>query len=94
MGMLGDHPNVLSIHDLGDEGGQPYLVLPLMPGGDVASLLEEAEDHRLRLALLRRGDKMVRSGSIGRAEDILYLPPEKVETRVSARGFVGACRGA
>ena len=28
LGRLGDHPHVLSIHDLGDEGGQPYMVLP------------------------------------------------------------------
>ena len=49
MGRLGDHPPVLSIHDLGDEGGQPYMVLPLMPGGDVETLLEKAEDHRLPL---------------------------------------------
>ena len=47
MGRLGDHPHVLSIHDLGDEAGQPYMVLPLMPGGDVGTLLEAAEDHRL-----------------------------------------------
>ena len=49
MGRLGDHPHVLSIHDLGDEAGQPYMVLPLMPGGDVGTLLEKAEDHRLPL---------------------------------------------
>lgn len=46
---LGDHPHVLSIHDLGDQGGQPYMVLPLMPGGDVESLIAAAEDHRLPL---------------------------------------------
>ena len=49
MGRLDDHPHVLSIHDLGDEAGQPYMVLPLMPGGDVGTLLEAAEDHRLPL---------------------------------------------
>ena len=49
MARLGDHPNVLLIFDLGDEGGQPYLVLPLMPGGDVGTLLEAAEDHKLPL---------------------------------------------
>ena len=38
----------------------------------------------LRSALLRRGDKMARSGSIGRAEDILYLLPEEIERRGSA----------
>ena len=47
MGRLGDHPHVLSIHDLGEDNGQPYMVLPLMPGGDVGTLLEKAEDHRL-----------------------------------------------
>ena len=46
---LGDHPHVLSIHDLGDEAGQPYMVLPLMPGGDVEGLLESVESHRLSL---------------------------------------------
>ncbi|MCH8184704.1 MAG: protein kinase, partial [Chloroflexi bacterium] len=49
MGRLGDHPHVLSIHDLGEDNGQPYMVLPLMPGGDVGTLLETAEDHRLPL---------------------------------------------
>ena len=28
---------------------EPYLVLPLMPGGDVGTLLEAAEDHKLPL---------------------------------------------
>ena len=49
MGRLGDHPHVLSIHDLGEDSGQPYMVLPLMPGGDVETLLEKAADHRLPL---------------------------------------------
>ena len=49
MGRLGDHPHVLSIHDLGEDNGQPYMVLPLMPGGDVETLLGKAEDHRLPL---------------------------------------------
>ena len=47
MARLGDHPHVLSIHDLGEEDGQPYMVLPLMPGGDVARLLDNADGHRL-----------------------------------------------
>jgi serine/threonine protein kinase/tetratricopeptide (TPR) repeat protein len=47
MGRLGDHPNIMTIHDMGDEDGQPYIVLPLMPGGDVGSLIEKAPEHRL-----------------------------------------------
>jgi tetratricopeptide (TPR) repeat protein len=32
---------------MGDEKGQPYIVLPLMPGGDVASLIEKAPERCL-----------------------------------------------
>jgi len=42
MGRLGDHPNIMTIYDMGDEKDQPYIVLPLMPGGDVESLIEKA----------------------------------------------------
>ena len=47
MGKLGDHPNIVGIFDMGEEKGQPYVVLPLMPGGDVESLIEKAPEHRL-----------------------------------------------
>jgi tetratricopeptide (TPR) repeat protein/archaellum biogenesis ATPase FlaH len=49
MGRLGDHPNIVTIHDMGEHEGQPYIVLPLMPGGDVEGLIEKASDHRLPL---------------------------------------------
>ena len=47
MGRLGDHANIMTIHDVGEETGQPYIVLPLMPGGDVESLIEKAPERRL-----------------------------------------------
>jgi tetratricopeptide (TPR) repeat protein len=49
MGRLGDHPNIITIHDLGDHEGQPYIVIPVMPGGDVEGLIEKATEHRLPL---------------------------------------------
>jgi hypothetical protein len=49
MGRLGDHPNIMTIHDMGDENGQPYIVLPLMPGGDVGNLIEQAPERRLTI---------------------------------------------
>ncbi len=49
MGRLGDHPNILQIHDLGEDNGQPYLVLPLMSGGSVEGLIDKAADHRIGL---------------------------------------------
>jgi tetratricopeptide (TPR) repeat protein len=47
MGRLGDHPNIVAIYDMGDHEGQPYIVIPVMPGGDVEGLIEKATDHRL-----------------------------------------------
>ena len=47
MGRLGDHANIMTIHDMGEEKGQPYIVLPLMPAGDIDSLIEKAPERRL-----------------------------------------------
>jgi tetratricopeptide (TPR) repeat protein len=47
MGRLGDHPNIMTIYDMGDENGQPYIVLPLMPKGDVEGLIEKAPERYL-----------------------------------------------
>jgi len=49
MGRLGDHPNIVAIYDMGDYLGQPYIVIPVMPGGDVEGLIEKATEHRLPL---------------------------------------------
>ncbi|MSQ15304.1 MAG: hypothetical protein EXR50_05525, partial [Dehalococcoidia bacterium] len=35
LGRLGSHPNIVSVHDLGEENGHPYMVTELMEGGDV-----------------------------------------------------------
>jgi hypothetical protein len=47
MGRLGDHPNIMSIYDMGNHEGQPYIVLPIMAGGDVESLIEKSPERRL-----------------------------------------------
>ena len=49
MGRLGNHPNVVTVYDIGQEGEQPYIVLPVLPGGDVEGLIEKAPDHKLPL---------------------------------------------
>lgn len=55
MGRLGDHPNIVPIFDLGQEKDpatgvqQPFMVLPLMIGGDVEGVIEKATEHRLPL---------------------------------------------
>lgn len=35
MGRLGDHQHIVTVYDMGDEEGQPFLVTELMGGGDV-----------------------------------------------------------
>jgi len=47
MGRLGDHPNIVAIYDMGDHEGQPYIVIPVMPGGDVEGLVQKAPEHHL-----------------------------------------------
>ena len=47
MAKLGDHSNIVPLHDFGDEEGQLYMVLPVMRGGDVQTLIRNAPEHRL-----------------------------------------------
>jgi eukaryotic-like serine/threonine-protein kinase len=49
MGRLGDHPHIVTVHDIGDEDGQPYIVSQYMEGGDLEGLLRGGENHRLPL---------------------------------------------
>jgi len=47
MGRLRDHPHIVTVHDIGDENGRPYIVSQYMAGGDLEGLLQQAENHRL-----------------------------------------------
>jgi len=56
MARLGDHPHIVTVHDIGEEHGQIYVVSQYMAGGDLASLLHAADHHRLPV------DRVVRIG--------------------------------
>jgi eukaryotic-like serine/threonine-protein kinase len=43
MGRMGTHPHVVTIFEIGEEGGAPYVVTELLGGGDVEGMLEKAE---------------------------------------------------
>src|SRR5215217_1337638 len=48
IGRLGDHPNIITVHDVGKlDDGTPYLVMRAMTGGSLADLLAR---ERLELA--------------------------------------------
>ncbi len=49
MGRLGSHPHIVTVYDIGEENGQPYLVLPVLPGGDVEGVIEDAPEHKLSI---------------------------------------------
>ena len=49
MGRLGTHPHVVTVFDLGEHEGQPYIVTELMGGGDVEGLIEEVDHGHLPL---------------------------------------------
>ncbi len=42
MGRMGAHPHMVSVFDLGEENGAPYIVTELMGGGDVEGEIEQA----------------------------------------------------
>ncbi len=73
MARLGDHPNLMPIHDLGDENGLPYMVQPLMVGGDIEALIADAEDGRLSLeAALRVSIEICRGLEFAHAKGIIH----------------------
>jgi tetratricopeptide (TPR) repeat protein len=49
MGRLGAHNNIVTVFDLGDHEGQPYIVQELMAGRDVEKLIQSAPDNRLSI---------------------------------------------
>ena len=62
MARLGDNPTIMPIFDLGEENGHPYMVGPLLGGGDVETLIENAGDGRLSLGDALRIAREVCSG--------------------------------
>lgn len=57
MAQLGDHANVVPVYDMGEEDGALFLVSQYMSGGDLSTLLAEAEGGTLAI------DEVVRIGS-------------------------------
>src|SRR6185503_11576675 len=47
MGRLGDHPHIVTVFDVGEEDGRPFIVSQYMAGGSVDDLLQGATQHRL-----------------------------------------------
>ncbi|MGH2829899.1 MAG: serine/threonine-protein kinase, partial [Actinomycetota bacterium] len=49
MARLGDHPNIVTVHDIGEEAGRQFIVSEYMAGGSVEDMLAKTDDNRLPL---------------------------------------------
>jgi class 3 adenylate cyclase len=81
MARLGDHPNVVTVHDIGEEDGEPYIVSQFMAGGALEDLLEQAPDRRLELpSALRIAQGVTRALEHAHANGIVHrdLKPANV----------------
>jgi class 3 adenylate cyclase/tetratricopeptide (TPR) repeat protein len=59
MARLGDHALIVTVYDVADEDGRPYIVSQLMPGGSVADRLRDGDDGRLPIDdALRLGEQV------------------------------------
>lgn len=73
MGRLGDHPHIVTVFDIGDEAGAPYIVSQYMAGGDLAGLIKQAEDHRLPLDVaLRIADQICQALEHAHANGVIH----------------------
>ena len=49
MGRLSAHTNIVTVFDLGEHDGQPFMVTELMAAGDLGTLIGKAPDRRIPL---------------------------------------------
>jgi tRNA A-37 threonylcarbamoyl transferase component Bud32/tetratricopeptide (TPR) repeat protein len=62
MARLGDNPHIVTVYDIGEEEGQPYIVSQYIESGSVADLLKRTENGRLSLEqVLRIGAQVSRA---------------------------------
>jgi class 3 adenylate cyclase len=81
MARLGDHPNVVTVYDVGEESGQPYIVTQYIPGGSVDDLLTVAEGRRLGIPdCLRLMEQVCRGLAYAHRQGIVHrdLKPKNV----------------
>ena len=87
MARLGDHPNIVTVFDVGDENGEPYIVSELMPGGSVADAIERADDHRLPVGeALRIGEQVARALEHAHARGVVHRDLKPANVWLAADG--------
>jgi len=73
MARLGDDPHIVTVYDIGEDGDQVFIVSQYMAGGDLETLLQRAESHRLPLdQVLRIADQICAALDHAHARGIVH----------------------
>ena len=73
MGRLRDHPYIVTVLDIGDEYGQPYIILEVLKGGSLDELLQREQEHRLPVEqTLRIADQICQALQYAHDQGIIH----------------------
>jgi class 3 adenylate cyclase len=87
MGRLGDHPQIVTVHDVGEVDGQPYIVAQYMAGGDLSELLRREPEHRLAVErALRVAAQVARALEHAHARGIVHRDVKPGNVWLTAQG--------
>src|SRR5262245_37463393 len=87
MGRLGTHPHLVTVFDVGEEAGQPYLVSEFMAGGALDAVLRTVPDHRLSVAdVLRLASQICRGLEHAHAGGVLHRDVKPANVWLTADG--------
>src|SRR3954451_19817044 len=87
MARLGDHPPLVTVHDIGEEHGEPYIVSQFMAGGALQDLLDQAPERRLDLdTALRICEGVASALEHAHAADIVHRDIKPANVWLTADG--------
>jgi len=92
MEQLSSHPHIVTIYDLGEQEGQPYIVTELMHGGDLRELIEKAPEHQLPFEQIINITKFICLGlESTHTRDIIHraLKPSNIYLSAEATAKIG-----
>jgi len=92
MARLGDHPHIVTVHDISDEDGRPLIVSQYMAGGSLAELIDRTEGRRLPIEdAIRIGTEVARALEHAHASSVVHrdLKPGNVWLTESGTAMLG-----
>ena len=92
MARLGDHPHIVTVHDISDEDGRPLIVSQYMAGGSLAELIDRTEGRRLPVEdAIRIGTEVARALEHAHASSVVHrdLKPGNVWLTESGTAMLG-----